>query len=168
MQLDIEASIKTLEELATKQADALDVIAVYDAAAKASDALVGHQLFTIMVFHAETMEVERVYSNRPKDYPVGGRKHKRDTEWGRRVLECGEPYIGYSADDIRRHFNDHALILGLGLTAILNMPVRIAGKTIGTMNLLDGIAHYREADLGSAGLIAGLIAPRLQIAVTKA
>lgn len=163
--LHATTTIEVLENLAAEQASALDAAEVYDAAARGAATLLGCQLFTIMVFHADTMEVERVYSNRPQDYPVGGRKQKRDTAWGRQVLEQGEPYIGRSIDDIRRHFDDHTLIEGLGLSAILNMPVRVAGRTIGTMNLLDDSPHYREADLVHAGLIAGLIAPRLLIAV---
>lgn len=165
---DETTAFESLKNLSAKQASALDATDVYAAAADAAATHLGHQLFTIMVFHANTMEVERVYSNRPQEYPVGGRKQKRDTEWGRQVLDRGEPYFGRSIDDIRRHFHDHAVIEGLGLSAILNIPVRIAGKTIGTMNLLDAGPHYREADLAYAGLVAGLIAPRLQIAVMKA
>ncbi|MEM8974454.1 MAG: GAF domain-containing protein [Pseudomonadota bacterium] len=168
MIVDETTALDILEDLAVQQASSMDAVTVFDAAAAAAAALLGQQLFTIMVFHADVMEVERVYSSRPHEYPVGGRKQKHDTEWGRRVLESGEPYIGRSIDDIRRHFHDHMVIEGLGLSAILNMPVRIAGKTIGTMNLLDATPHYCEADLATAGLIAAIIAPRLQIAAMTA
>jgi GAF domain-containing protein len=84
-------------------------------------------------------------------------KKKRDTAWGRQVLEQGEPYIGYSADDIRANFNDHEVILGLGLQSVLNMPVRIEGHTLGTMNLLHERDYYGAQDLETASLLAVML-----------
>jgi hypothetical protein len=36
--------------------------------------LIGHKLFTLMIYDAEAREVARVYSNQPAAYPIGGRK----------------------------------------------------------------------------------------------
>lgn len=159
--LEPEAMLVGLGKLAGAQAEIKDRTAFFDVAAATAATIIGHKLFTIMAFHAETMEVERLYSNQPEAYPTGGRKKKRDTEWGRQVLENGKPYIGKSADDIRKHFNDHEVILGLGLEAILNMPIRLGGDTIGTMNLLHEADYYSENEIASAQLIAGLIGARL-------
>ncbi|MGI9522066.1 MAG: GAF domain-containing protein [Hyphomicrobiaceae bacterium] len=159
--LGSDAVVADLGKLAVAQAEIADRTAFLDMAAATAGTIIGHRLFTIMAFHEQTMEVERLYSNQPDAYPTGGRKKKRDTEWGRQVLENGTPYIGSSANDIRKHFNDYEVILGLGLEAILNMPIRLGGKTIGTMNLLHEADYYSETDIVSAQLIAGLIGARL-------
>lgn len=134
---------------------------IFAAASVATNELIGHRLFTIMVFDEEAMEVERVYSSDVENYPAGGRKKKRATRWGAHVLEKGEPYIGHTADDIRDSFNDHAVILGLGLQSVLNMPVRHMGHTLGTMNLLHERNYYSDADLEAASLLAAFLAAPL-------
>ena len=151
--LVLQALSKLTETIA--QANSNEVI--FAAVSDAADTVIGHKLFTIMVFDAEAIEVSRVYSSNPKTYPPGGKKKKRDTAWGRRVLEQGEPYIGRSADDIRANFNDHKVILGLGLQSVLNMPVRSAGVTLGTMNLLHERDYYSDQDLEVASLLVGLL-----------
>lgn len=149
---------QTIARLADTIAEAKSHDEIFADVAEAADIVIGHKLFTIMVFDAEAIEVSRVYSSDPKTYPPGGKKKKRDTAWGRRVLEQGEPYIGRSADDIRANFNDHEVILGLGLQSVLNMPVRSAGVTLGTMNLLHERDYYSDQDLEIASLLAGMLA----------
>jgi GAF domain-containing protein len=121
--------------------------------------VLGHRLFTLMVLDEASGEVERVHSSRPEHYPVGGRKPKRGTPWGAIVLDRGEPFIGRTADDIRQAFDDHPLILGLGLESVLNVPVRFQGRAIGTMNLLHQAGWYDEADVPMAQLLAGFLVP---------
>lgn len=158
--VDPDTMLAGLSKLATAQAEVKDRTELLDVAASTAGTIIGHKLFTVMAFHESAMEVERLFSNQPDAYPTGGRKKKRDSEWGRQVLERGKPYIGRSADDIRKHFNDHRVILKLGLESILNMPIRIGGKTVGTINLLHEADYYSEQDIASAQLIAGLVAGR--------
>jgi len=153
-----------LTRLAAAIADAADASAAFRAVAAAADAAIGHRLFTVMRFDADAMEVQRLYSSHPREYPPGGRKAKRDTAWGRRVLERGDPYIGRDAQDIRAHFDDADRILALDLASVLNVPVRVCGRTIGTMNLLHGPGHYDEAHLAPGALLAGLLAAPLLLA----
>lgn len=152
------STLRTLADFAGAVADADDSEAAFRTADAAAKSLIGHRLFTVMAFHVETMEVERCYSSDPASYPAGARKQKRDTAWSSLVLEEGRPYIGRDADDIRRHFDDHDLILKLGLGAVLNLPVKHLGQTIGTMNLLDVPGYYDESHVEIAALIAlGLV-----------
>lgn len=152
---DKEAISQTMqmETYAAAIADAKTPTDAFKAAETASQSLIGHALFTLMIFDAERMEVERCYSSDPTNYPAGGRKKKRDTEWGQHVLMDGKPYIGSSADDIRASFNDHEVILKLGLISVLNVPIQRHGSTIGTMNMLDKTAHYSENDAQTGALI---------------
>jgi hypothetical protein len=133
--------------------------AVFAAADGAAQDIIGHRLFTVMAYHPGSIQVERLYSSNPSAYPVGGRKDKKDTAWGRRVLDAGEPFLGTGPDDIRAHFDDYERILGLGLGSILNMPVVHGGRVLGTMNLTHEAGHYGEAHLAPARLLAALLVP---------
>ena len=126
-----------------------------------AQAAIGHRLFTVLVLHRASMQVERIYSSDPDAYPAGGRKDKRDTKWGRMVLERGEPYIGRDSTDIRTHFADHETISSLGLASVLNMPIVYGGQVLGTMNLLDKEAHYTPADIEPGRLLANALLPAL-------
>ncbi len=128
---------------------------------KAAQELVGHRLFTVMRFDPVGMEVQRLYSSDPASYPPGGKKQKRDTAWGRHVLEQGKPYIGASADDIRWAFDDHELILGLGLQSVLNIPLKRGGQVVGTVNLLHEPAYFRPEHIDLLGPISESLALKL-------
>ncbi len=131
---------------------------VFTAAEAVAQTLIGHRLFTLMRFDAGRMVVERVYSSNPAAYPIGGRKPKRDSEWRRHVLEEGKVFIGHNSDDIRWVFDDSELILGLGLHAVLNVPIKSAEGIVGTMNLLDRTAHYTAQDAEIGAVIASELA----------
>jgi GAF domain-containing protein len=141
---------------------ASDAETAFRLADKAAAKLIGHQLFTIMAFHQEAMEVERCYSSNPDKYPTGGRKQKRNTAWGHHVLEQGRHFIGYNADDIRDNFDDHAVIEELGLESVLNVPIAHDGVTIGTMNILDVADYYSEDHVDIAVAIASALADVLR------
>jgi len=96
----------------------------------------GHRLCTAMRFDAAEMTVQRLYSSDPIAYPVGGAKPKRDTAWGRQVLLERRLYCGQGVEDLRRDFADHAVILGLGLRSVVNVPIVAGGECLGTLNFL--------------------------------
>jgi hypothetical protein len=128
----------------------------------------GHILFTILVQHPALRQSERYYTNKPKEYPVGGRKPLTDSPWMQRVIGGGEPYIGRTAEDIRDVFFDHALILSLGCESVLNLPVRWRGKTVATLNLLAEAGHYTEAHIPLVRVLGAIALPALlTIARTK-
>lgn len=156
-------SLSDLSRVATAVADAGDDDAVFAVVADAADTLIGHRLFTIMAFDPDAVQVQRLFSSNPETYPTGGRKDKRDTPWGRHVLEEGRPFIGVEADDIRANFDDHEVILGLGLESVLNVPVRRYGRTVGTMNLLHERGYYGPADLDCGHCLAGLLVSSLHM-----
>jgi len=139
-------------------AKATDINEIFSTASDLADTYIGHRLFTVMTFDLETMQVQRVYSSNPDAYPPGGTKAKEDTQWGYHVLVQGRPFIGNSATAIRANFDDHEVILGLGLASVLNVPIRVCGQTIGTVNLLNKAGFYGEADLEWGYILASQLA----------
>ena len=122
--------------------------------------IIGHKLFTLMVIDRVTNEAARLYSSDPVAYPVKGRKLMGQlTDWGTRVLEQGEPYIGYNAEDIRSAFFDHETIARLGCASVLNLPVFAGGLVIGTVNLLHEEGWYRPEHARRGAPFAALLAP---------
>ena len=95
----------------------------------------GWKLFTAMRY-LPSGEVERVHTSNPAAYPLAGRKPRRDTPWSRQVLVRGEPYYANDAAGIRFAFEDAEKILGLGLGAVINVPVKEGERVLGTLNFL--------------------------------
>jgi GAF domain-containing protein len=132
---------------------------------RAVDALaqrvIGHRLFTVMRQLEATAEVERLYSSNEGDYPVGGRKPKQGTPWGEIVLGRGEVFIAKDAAETRAAFADHELLLRLGITSIMNIPIRHGGRVLGTMNFSHQAGHYGEPAIAPAKIMAGMLVPLL-------
>lgn len=147
---DLTALLRTLE--ASGQPDA-----TFRTVESAAKRLVGHQLFTLLYRDGE--EVARVYSNRPAEYPVSGRKPMGPTPWGDLVLKQCKPYFCSDKAGIRWAFFDHALIESMGLGSAINIPVVYDGACIGTMNLLDAEFHYREEHVAQVAPLAPLLIP---------
>jgi GAF domain-containing protein len=121
--------------------------------------LVGHKLFTILYTSPDAQQVIRLYSNQPEAYPVSGAKKMGPTPWGDLVIKRGQPYIGNTEDDIKWAFFDHELIKSLGCDSVLNVPVVIEGRTLGTLNLLHQAGWYEDRHVAIATPFAYLLAP---------
>lgn len=130
---------------------------LFEAVEKATKDAVGHILFTLLYVDGE--DVARVYSNRPEEYPVSGRKPMGSTPWGDLVLKRRRNYLGKDKGDIRWAFFDHALIESMGLGSSINIPVVYNDACIGTMNLLDKEHHYREEHVSLVERFALLLVP---------
>ncbi|HKZ06282.1 MAG TPA: GAF domain-containing protein [Methylomirabilota bacterium] len=122
-------------------------------------AVIGHKLFTVLRFHADSRESERCYTNQPGAYPVGGRKPFTESPWSRQLFGERRPYIGTTAEHIRSVFFDHALIISLGCESVLNVPVAFDGRVLGTLNLLHEAGWYGEEDAAPGLVFAALAAP---------
>ncbi len=122
---------------------------------------IGLGLFTIMSYDAQREEVERVYTNMPDVYPIGGRKRKRGTAWANQVLQELKPFRAKTTQGIREAFDDHAVMTGMGLGSILNIPVAYDGVCVGTMNMTHKEGWYtgRHEEMGV--LIGSFLAPAL-------
>lgn len=134
---------------------------IFGAVEALSAAVIGHRLFTIMRFDADRSDVERMYSSRPDVYPVGGRKRKADTAWADHVLRDMKVFRAAGPDEIRAAFDDHATIMGLGLGSILNVPLVVGGRCVGTMNLLHETGWYTPQDEPAVLLLGSFLLPIL-------
>jgi GAF domain-containing protein len=130
---------------------------IFTALDRLTGSLVGHQLFTLLYVDGD--EVARVYSNRPVEYAVSGRKPMGRTPWGDLVLKRCKPYLGRDMEGIRWAFFDHALIESMGLGSVINIPVVYDGACLGTMNLLDTEHHYRPEHVAPVAALAPLLIP---------
>lgn len=139
---------------AARRAEPLALLRAADAVGREAT---GHRLCTAMRFDAAAMTVRRIYSSDVASYPVGGAKPKRDTDWGRQVLLQARVFLGEGEAAIRAHFDDHALIAGLGLRSIVNVPVLVRGECRGTLNLLWAEDRLRPEWVAVAQLL-GLVA----------
>ncbi|MPW07882.1 GAF domain-containing protein [Paraburkholderia sp. CNPSo 3155] len=131
--------------------------AVHAVAAKA----IGLSLITIMSYDARRHEVERVYTNMPDVYPLGGRKKKQGTAWARQILQDLKPFRAATSQGIREAFDDHAVMTGMGLGSILNIPIAYDGVCIGTMNLTHEEGWYTSRHESIGLLIGAFLAPAL-------
>ena len=152
-------TVPDLAVIAKLSADPHETSQLYTAVDALVQRTIGHTLFTIMRVHEATMEVERVYSSNPSAYPVGGRKPKRGTRWGQVVLDRGEVFIARDEEEVRRTFDDHALIFSLGVGSIMNVPIGFCGKRLGTMNISNQANWFRQEDAEAGRLIAAALAP---------
>jgi hypothetical protein len=134
---------------------------IFRAVETLSAAVIGHRLFTIMRFDAARAEVERVHTSMPTVYPVGGRKAKKDTPWSDHTLRDMQVFRASGADAIRSAFDDHTTIASLGLESVLNIPLVLAGRCIGTMNLLHEAGWYTAQDEPTGLLLGAFLLPSL-------
>ena len=138
--------------------------ALFAALDQAMAATLGHRLFTVLRYHPDAQESERLYTSQGAAYPIGGRKAVRPTPSTACVFGERRPYIGRTAADIRASFPDAELIFSLGCESVLNLPVVFDGRVLGTVNLLHGAGWYGEADVPLGLLFAALAVPGYLVA----
>jgi hypothetical protein len=153
--------LPALAGIAQAHADARQPGATFEAIDRAAAATIGHKLFTVLAYYPGAHESQRIYTNMPEAYPVGGRKPVTDAPWMQQVVQRGESYIGRDAKDIRDVFFDHELIESLGCRSVLNVPVRWRGQTLGTLNLLHEAGWYRPEHVALGQVLAQLALPAL-------
>jgi hypothetical protein len=157
----IALTLADFTAVAEISASASEPDAVFSAVAALTQKTIGFRLFTVMRRHAASAEVERLYSSQPDSYPVSGRKPKQGTPWGEQVLDRGEIFIANTPDEVQAAFADYTLIFSLGIGAIMNVPIRFRGRSLGTMNVCSEAGWFNDADRVPGRLLAGLLVPPL-------
>ncbi|MFJ3465530.1 GAF domain-containing protein [Achromobacter spanius] len=147
-------------EYAANQGDGTAMLAAIDSLAYAS---LQHMLFTVNRFDEDAVRVDRVYSSNPEAYPLGGSKEKRGTKFGQHVLLNKQVFIGEGQQAIRDMFDDHEVIRSLGVSSIVNAPVVLSGRCLGTVNVSLREGKVPSAKAGVVRLAAVLAAPALAL-----
>ncbi|KAF4771977.1 hypothetical protein PENNAL_c0085G04927 [Penicillium nalgiovense] len=133
----------------------------------------GHSLFTVLAFSEQG--VTRLHSTNTELHPMGTRNKSPATDhdkenvgtpppppcraaWVQQVLVDGNIWRGSVREDLKAAFEDWEQLWQAGLGSVMNIPVRLNGVTIGSLNLLDKEHGYDAADLKLGILIAQIVA----------
>ena len=147
--------------LTQRTADGADARELYREVERIAAETVGWRLFTILRYLEAEHAVERLYSSDEKAYPVGGRKPLDKITVSHGAMEKGEVFLAATREEVRAAFFDHELIFSLGISAILNVPIRYRARRLGTLNLCGEEGMYGPAEIASAKMLAGLMVPAL-------
>jgi hypothetical protein len=156
-----ELSIEDVAHLIALAGTSADPRPLYRAVQRIAAETIGWRLFTILRHVEADQAVERLHSSDAAAYPVGGRKPLAKIAASHAALEKGEAVLAATKEDVHRDFFDHELIFSLGITAILNVPIRHAGRHLGTLNLCGEEGMYGAADIARAKVLAGLLVPAM-------
>jgi hypothetical protein len=156
-----DLSIEDVAHLLALAAESARPGCVYRAVQGIAAETIGWRLFTILRHVEADQAVERLHSSDEAAYPVGGRKPLAKIGASHAALEKGEAFLAATKEDVRKAFFDHELIFSLGITAILNVPIRHAGRHLGTVNLCSEEGMYGAADIARAKVLAGLLVPAM-------
>jgi len=106
------------------------------------------------------IELERMWSSQPGQYPVGGRKRKMLTPWTRQLFERAEVFVGEGDEALAVVFDDASLIRSMGLHAVVNVPmVECGGRCFATLNVLGGNDAWTAQERLLIELLAALALP---------
>ena len=136
-----------------------DPAAALRAIGAAMDRLIGSRMFTFLRFDEARFEMERLHCSRTDLYPVGARKPMRRGPWHESLVGRGEVFIASGEQQMRATFGDHAALAAMGCTASMCVPVRNAGRTLGSMNLNGDEGRYGEREAALAQPFATLAVP---------
>jgi GAF domain-containing protein len=151
---DISAIIAMTAETASRPA-------IYKAVEKIAAETCGWVLLTTLRYDEPKGVVVRLHSSDEKSYPVGGTKPLEKLTENHAIMDRGEVALAATRADVKRMFFDHELIFSLGITAILNAPIRHAGRRLGTLNFCGVEGMYGATEVENAKILAGLLVPSL-------
>jgi GAF domain-containing protein len=134
------------------------VLAAVETLAKA---VLGYKGSTMFRYVEADGEVERIHSSDPIAYPIGGRKQIAAYPVNQEVLAKGEIYVADGREDVRRTYRDHEKIFALGVTAIMNVPVRHRGRNIGALNVFGTAGRFDASAQAKGRVLAALMVPAL-------
>ncbi len=123
--------------------------------------VLGAKGYTMFRYLHASGEVERIHSSDLKAYPVGGRKRTEDYPQSQAILAKGQVYIARDEAEIRQTYRDADLIVSIGVTSIMNVPVRLLGKNIGAINVLGVAGQFETSHAEDGRVLAALMLPAI-------
>ena len=111
---------------------------------------VAPRLFTVMTLDWQAGLARRAFSNRPAAYPVSGDKPIERNAWFETIHDRGETFVANTMGELAQVFPDADTIAALGCASVMNLPIRLRGTTVGTLNLLDAEGAFDAATVARA------------------
>lgn len=93
----------------------------------------------------------RVFSSDTINYPISGLKDIVPNRWSDIVINRQDIFVANSVSGFSDVFPDHQLIASLGLGSVVNLPVILRGKFVGTVNILHEAGYYTEQRIQGLG-----------------
>ena len=147
-------STNDYQRLAEVHAAAREPSAVFAAVAELLRKRIGYGLLTMLRLEADGENVTRIFTTNERYYPLAGAEALGSTAWGNHVLRQGRSFLGVDRAAVRWAFpGDYELIESLGLASTMNVPIMMLGRTLGSMNILDGEHRY---DVGHLAAVCSL------------
>ncbi len=127
-----------------------EVEGVWKALQALADVVVGAKLFTVMKLDWANDRSGRTYTSHPDAYPVSGTKPINRTHWFDTIHVKRQPFVANTIKDIADVFPDHETIWSLGCGSVLNWPVFVGDKMLGTVNMLHEEHFYTPVRVEAA------------------
>jgi len=131
---------------------------VYKAVEAIAAETCGWVLLTTLRYDEARQLVVRLHSSDEVAYPLGGTKPLNKIAASHGAMEHGEVFLAADKEQVKAAFFDHDLIFSLGISAILNAPIRHAGRRLGTLNFCGVAGTYGPDEVQNAKILAGLLA----------
>ncbi|MDB5526490.1 MAG: hypothetical protein JWM58_4253 [Rhizobium sp.] len=116
--------------------------------------IIGAKLFTIMTVDMKSEVARREYTSDASSYPVSGTKPVHYDKWFDIVHTQHRSFVANTIGDIAKVFADHETIWSLGCGSVINIPVFVGGRLLGTVNCLDAEHHYTPERVEKSSLLA--------------
>lgn len=114
---------------------------------------VGAVIYSCSTFDLVARNSRRSYTNVPDIYTVSGLKDIVPNRWTEQVLDARQTFVANTLDEIAQVFPDHPIIKSLGCGAAVNMPVFLAGRLIGTVNVLHETGYYSDTRVAALKML---------------
>ncbi len=115
---------------------------------------IGVVVFSASICRLESMVVERIYSSDLRTYPIGAITTKRETSWGRQVLQMKRVFVGEGHLAMAAAFDDQVNMEKAGVSSIINVPIVVHNKCIAVLNFGFGKDRLAARELVTTRLLA--------------
>lgn len=105
---------------------------------------IGAKLVTLMWLDFAAGRARRIYTNRPDLYPTSDSKPISINSWHDNVVVNKNTFVANSLDEMDEQFTDKDFFSAHGCSSVLNMPIIINDKTVGSLNLLHEENHFTK------------------------
>ena len=100
------------------------------------------ELFTLSQIDNDRQLATRIYSSNEAVYPLSGTKAYPKNAWTDQVIKNKQVFLANSLAAIKDVFFDYETIAALELGAVINLPIVLNKRLIGSANILAAEGQY--------------------------